>query len=79
MAAYKPLGSITIERTYDGNYTGFFVPKVEYRTLWQEMRSAARAGLSYRIRSEINKDSIEAFNEPVRLSTDSVFDFMSAT
>lgn len=61
---YQVLGSITIERTYDGNYTGFFMPKIDSKILWQEMQSAAKDGSSYLIRSENNRDFIEAFNEP---------------
>ena len=62
---YKTLGSISIDRTYDGNYTGNFNPKVDADVLWHEMRGAANEGLHYRIRAGTGKNAVEAFNEPV--------------
>uniref|UniRef100_A0A0N5AWK7 ER membrane protein complex subunit 10 n=1 Tax=Syphacia muris TaxID=451379 RepID=A0A0N5AWK7_9BILA len=62
---YKPLGTIIVERTVEGNFSGYFVPKENSDELWQGMQTAAKEGHGYSIRTEFNKETFKTFSEPV--------------
>lgn len=61
---FKSLGLITIERTFDGNYTGKFNSNADTNVIWNEFIDAANGGRFYRVRAETAKGIIQGYNEP---------------
>ncbi|VDN36780.1 unnamed protein product [Gongylonema pulchrum] len=63
---FDPLGFITVERAFDGNYTANFEPLVDSKKFRSDIREAGKNGWLYRVRAGTD-GSVQGYNEPVGL------------
>lgn len=60
---FAPLGSIAVERAFDGNYTASFQFSGSSNTWRSQLLNAAQNGWPYRVRAD--GGAVQGYNEPV--------------
>uniref|UniRef100_A0A0N4ULP8 ER membrane protein complex subunit 10 n=1 Tax=Dracunculus medinensis TaxID=318479 RepID=A0A0N4ULP8_DRAME len=58
------LGSLSIDKTYDGNFTGKFHSRIQAVVLRSELEEAKRNGFYYRVRVGDESQHVQGFSEP---------------
>ncbi|VDM30047.1 unnamed protein product [Toxocara canis] len=62
---YAPLGTIVVERSFDGNYTARFMPSADTVQLRKQLLEAAAKDHLYRVRIKEDDGRIQGYNHPV--------------
>lgn len=62
---FVSLGSITVDRTFDNNYTARFQSSVNPSKWQSDLFQAAKNGWTYRVRADSDKGDVQGYNEPV--------------
>lgn len=68
-ADFATLGSISIERSFDGNYSAYFTSSISANILSEQLRTAANNGWIYRVKALGSSKEVQGFCEPVVLCT----------
>ncbi|EFO19165.1 hypothetical protein LOAG_09329 [Loa loa] len=58
------LGTITVDRTLDNNYTAYFESSVNPSKWQSDLLQAAKNGWTYRVRVDSDKEDVQGYNEP---------------
>uniref|UniRef100_A0A8R1TQQ9 ER membrane protein complex subunit 10 n=1 Tax=Onchocerca volvulus TaxID=6282 RepID=A0A8R1TQQ9_ONCVO len=61
---FVSLGSITMDRTFDNNYTAHFQSSVNPSKWQNDLLQAAKNGWIYRVRADSDKEVVQGYNEP---------------
>ncbi|VDO35612.1 unnamed protein product [Brugia timori] len=61
---FVPLGSITVDRTFDSNYTAYFQSSVNPNKWQSDLLRATKNGWIYRVRADNDKENVQGYNEP---------------
>uniref|UniRef100_A0A915PJS6 ER membrane protein complex subunit 10 n=1 Tax=Setaria digitata TaxID=48799 RepID=A0A915PJS6_9BILA len=61
---FLSLGSITVERAFDNNYTAYFRSSVNPSKWRNDLTQAANNGWTYRIKANIDSGDVQGYNEP---------------
>lgn len=62
---FVSLGSITVDRTFDNNYTARFQPSVNPSKWRSNLLEAVKNGWTYRVKALNDKGDVQGYSEPV--------------
>lgn len=63
---FTTLGTISVERSFDGNYTARFISSADINELIKQMHHAVTERYLYRVRIKDDSGRIQGYNHPVR-------------